>query len=143
MASLAPSANALASPLAVQRNGEKPVDLNIKSVVLGDVSFKAWYPSFYPDQLVGGELDSLYVCKCCFKYSKDVMPYLVHIVRSPRFTMPPKTHTDTTVRNTATRMRRLRQAVGFTLAAPIQSTKSMAKTPNSSPKTYPSSPNSS
>lgn len=80
MGSLPPTTNALASPLAVQRNGEKPADLNIRSVVLGDISFKTWYPSFYPEELVGREVERLYVCQCCFKYSKDVLPYLAHIV---------------------------------------------------------------
>lgn len=80
MGSLPPITNALISPLAVQRNGEKPVDLNIRSVVLGDISFKTWYSSFYPEELIGRKVDRLYVCQWCFKYSKDVMPYLAHIV---------------------------------------------------------------
>jgi len=81
MGSLPPTTNILASPLAVQRNGEKPADLNIRSVVLGDICFKTWYPSFYPEELVGREVERLYVCQWCFKYSKDVIPYLAHIVR--------------------------------------------------------------
>ncbi|KAK3173556.1 hypothetical protein OEA41_006887 [Lepraria neglecta] len=51
MGSLPSTANGLASPLAVQRNGEKPADRNIKEVVLGDVQFDTWYPSFYPEEL--------------------------------------------------------------------------------------------
>ncbi len=87
MGSLLPTTNALTSALAVQRNGEKPADLNIRSVVLGDISFKTWYPSFYPEELVGRNLDRLYVCQWCFKYSKDVMPYLAHIVRIHRLAL--------------------------------------------------------
>lgn len=59
----------------------KNPDLDVRSVVLGDVHFKTWYPSFYPDELVGKRLDRLYVCKWCFKYCNDVGPYLVHLVR--------------------------------------------------------------
>ena len=58
----------------------KNPDLDVRSVVLGDVHFKTWYPSFYPDELVGKRLERLYVCKHCFKYSKDVTEYLLHVV---------------------------------------------------------------
>lgn len=81
MASL-PSTDSFTSPLAVHRNDEKPADLNIRNVLLGDVFFKTWYPSFYPEELVGRELDRLCVCQWCFKYSKDLLPYLAHIVRT-------------------------------------------------------------
>ena len=81
MGSLPPTANGLASPLAAQRNGEKPIDLNIRKVVLGDILFDPWYPSFYPEELVGREVERLNVCQWCFKYSKDLVPYLAHIVR--------------------------------------------------------------
>lgn len=72
----------LASPLATHRNKEKPADLNVRNVVLGDILFKAWYPSFYPEELIGRELERLFVCQWCFKYSKDLMPYLAHTVRA-------------------------------------------------------------
>ena len=55
---------------------------NVLNVVLGETPFKTWYPSFYPDDLVGPDIDPLYVCRWCFKYSKDVAPYLLHAVRS-------------------------------------------------------------
>jgi len=84
MGSLPSTTDALASPIAVQRNGEKPADLNIRSIVLGDISFKTWYPSFYPEEIVGREVDRLYVCQWCFKYSKDVVPYLAHRVCQSR-----------------------------------------------------------
>lgn len=82
MGSIPVSTNALASPLATQRNKEKPADLNVHNVVLGDILFKTWYPSFYPEELVGRELERLFVCQWCFKYSKDLMPYLAHTVRA-------------------------------------------------------------
>ncbi|KAL2057662.1 hypothetical protein ABVK25_002046 [Lepraria finkii] len=89
MGSLPPTANGLASPLAVQRNGEKPADRNIKEVVLGDVQFDTWYPSFYPEELVGREIDRLYVCQWCFKYSKDRTPYVSHTQTCPGQHTPP------------------------------------------------------
>ena len=82
MGSLSVSTNALASPLATHRNKEKPADLNVRNVVLGDILFKTWYPSFYPEELIGRELERLFVCQWCFKYSKDLMPYLSHTVRT-------------------------------------------------------------
>lgn len=99
MGSLPSNTNALASPLAVQRNGDKPADLNVRSVVLGDISFKTWYPSFYPEELIGRNVDRLYVCQWCFKYSKDVMPYLAHIVCKNRLALKTRVLTDGTRNN--------------------------------------------
>ena len=59
-------------------------DRNILKVILGDLLFDTWYGSFYPDELVGGgknEVDRLYVCRWCFKYSRELMPYMHHLVR--------------------------------------------------------------
>ena len=80
MGSLPPTANALASPRNVQRNGDKPADLNVHNVVLGDVQFKTWYPSYYPEELVDREVGRLYVCQWCFRYSRDPVQYLAHRV---------------------------------------------------------------
>ena len=77
--------NVLASHLTSpkpNRNSEKPADLNIRNVVLGDILFRTWYPSFYPEEIVGRLLDRLYVCQWCFRYSKELMPYLAHTVRT-------------------------------------------------------------
>ena len=57
-----------------------PADRNVHYVVLGNLQFKPWYPSFYPEELVGKEVDKLYVCQWCFKYSKDVLPFQEHVV---------------------------------------------------------------
>ena len=81
MGSLPPTTSVLTSPVAAQRNAEKPADLNVHSVVLGDVSFKTWYPSYYPEELVGREIDRLYVCHWCFKYSRNITRYQAHRVR--------------------------------------------------------------
>jgi hypothetical protein len=53
---------------------------NVKEVVLGNLWIKPWYPSFYPEELVGRHLDRLYVCQWCFKYTKELAPYLGHTV---------------------------------------------------------------
>lgn len=139
MGSLPPTANGLASPLAVQRNGEKPADRNIKEVVLGDVQFDTWYPSFYPEELVGREIDRLYVCQWCFKYSKDRTPYVSHIVRlhtTPILACANCLHSRHVLGNTL-----LHQAKKSTRAPSTPSTRSTAKSTNSSRKAFPSSPN--
>jgi len=55
-----------------------PLEPNVKEVVLGDLWIKPWFPSFYPEELVGQTSDRLYVCKWCFKYTKDLAAYLGH-----------------------------------------------------------------
>lgn len=57
-------------------------DLTVQNVVLGDVQFKTWYPSFYPEELVGRNLQTLYVCQWCFKYTEEVTTFLAHKVES-------------------------------------------------------------
>lgn len=60
---------------------------NIDNVVLGDVMFRAWYPSYHVKEIVGREvvegkkemLERLYVCCHCFKYSKELMAWLGHV----------------------------------------------------------------
>ena len=54
---------------------------NVLNVVLGDTLFKTWYPSFYPEEVVGRDVERLYICQWCFKYSKELMPFLAHSVR--------------------------------------------------------------
>jgi hypothetical protein len=53
---------------------------NVREVVLGDMWVKPWYRSYYPEELVGQTLDTLYVCQWCFKYTKDLLPYVGHQV---------------------------------------------------------------
>ena len=62
-------------------------DRNVQNVVLGDIFFKTWYPSFYPEELVGRDTERLYVCRWCFKYSKELMPFSAHVVSSPGQTL--------------------------------------------------------
>ncbi|KAH7060436.1 acyl-CoA N-acyltransferase [Macrophomina phaseolina] len=51
---------------------------NVLNVVLGDLLVKPWYPSFYPEELAGRRIERLYVCQWCFKYSKELIPFLGH-----------------------------------------------------------------
>ncbi|KAH9993459.1 acyl-CoA N-acyltransferase [Xylariaceae sp. FL0662B] len=88
-------------------------DRNIDKVVLGNICFKAWYPSYYGKDVLNGDgsssggagakdlsnnsnsnsnskigggkrgeppmLDRLYVCPCCFKYSKELVLWWGHV----------------------------------------------------------------
>ncbi|KAL8760544.1 MAG: hypothetical protein Q9184_003271 [Pyrenodesmia sp. 2 TL-2023] len=50
----------------------------VQQVVLGDIVFGTWYLSFYPEEIVGRDVDRLYVCQWCFKYCREVVPFLAH-----------------------------------------------------------------
>ena len=65
-------------PLAVPRTPK--ARRNVLDVVLGDTIFSTWYPSFYPEEIIGREVQRLYVCQWCFKYSKELMPFAAHVV---------------------------------------------------------------
>lgn len=73
---------------------------NIDRIVFGDTCFKAWYPSYYGKEVLGDVsasvggggstrigggkreppmLDRLYICPCCFKYSKEIVPWGKHV----------------------------------------------------------------
>ncbi|KAI1274906.1 acyl-CoA N-acyltransferase [Xylaria sp. FL0933] len=75
-------------------------DRNIDQVVFGNTCFKAWYPSYYGKEVLGdvsanvgggnakmggskrdhpSMLDRLYICPCCFKYSKEMVPWRKHV----------------------------------------------------------------
>ncbi|KAI4143669.1 MAG: hypothetical protein LQ340_006914 [Diploschistes diacapsis] len=62
---------------------------SVQSVVLGETLFKAWYPSFYPEELAGPETERLYICQWCFKYAKDVGLYLAHTKHCDVASHPP------------------------------------------------------
>lgn len=80
-------------------------DRNIDKVVLGDICFRTWYPSYYNKDVLGDAprpangpaaggagkapkkaerdaspvLDRLYVCPRCFKYSKELVTWWEHV----------------------------------------------------------------
>jgi hypothetical protein len=72
----------------LDRDREKALERNIDNVIFGDVTFKAWYPSWYPKEIIGekglnGEskgivVSELYVCKRCFGYGKAVVEWVSH-----------------------------------------------------------------
>lgn len=56
------------------RATEPPADLcpNVLSVALGDRLMTPWFPSFYREEIVSGSnVQRLYVCDRCFKYSTE------------------------------------------------------------------------
>ena len=77
---MAPLSNLGSTPSGSSANTKTRAERNIGSVVLGDLSFETWYPSFYPEDVVGKDIERLYVCQWCFKYSRELMPYLAHRV---------------------------------------------------------------
>ncbi|KAI1088301.1 acyl-CoA N-acyltransferase [Rostrohypoxylon terebratum] len=115
------SADKLSKPPPTPRS-----DRNIDKVVLGDICFKAWYPSYYGKEVlgdisnttnaggkdrqgskdrdgggkIGGRigggkrnpppmLERLYVCPCCFKYSRELVMWWEHVRICERtFRMP-------------------------------------------------------
>ena len=82
-------------------------DRNIDKVVLGKLCFRTWYPSYYGKEVLGDVsgnakggskegsqeqgkgtsrkdrdqhmLERLYVCPCCFKYSKELVAWWGHV----------------------------------------------------------------
>lgn len=134
-----PTANGLTSPLVAQRNSEKLVDLNIRKVVLGDILFDPWYPSFYPEELVGREVDRLHVCQWCFKYSKELVPYLAHIVWKHSISQLFQQANASSTRNHVPESIHLHLARKSTRVNFTRSTKSMARNTNSLLRTSPSS----
>ncbi|KAF2966218.1 hypothetical protein GQX73_g7337 [Xylaria multiplex] len=105
---LAPTATAIAiTPKRTPSNKNKITkppgtprsDRNIDKIVFGKTCFKAWYPSYYGKEVLGDVsanvgggnakmgggkrdppmLDRLYICPCCFKYSKEVVPWWKHV----------------------------------------------------------------
>lgn len=67
-----------------QQQRPAAMEPNVLNVVLGDLLVKPWYPSFYPEELVGRRVERLYVCQWCFKYSKELIPFLGHTVNYPK-----------------------------------------------------------
>ncbi|EER44245.1 histone acetyltransferase Tip60 [Histoplasma capsulatum H143] len=66
-------------------------DRNVKSVVLGNIRFKTWFHSLYPEELVGKDTDRIYVCRWCFRYSCDKDAYLGHTRFCEHRSSPPGT----------------------------------------------------
>jgi len=88
MSTIASSLNGLPSiplsPTAKPRRANRisgPLHRNVHQVILTDLRIDTWYPSFYPESLVGRSTDRLYVCKLCFKYTTQVDPFIEHTTK--------------------------------------------------------------
>jgi len=74
------------SPEQIKKPQAEP---NVLNVVLGNLLIKPWFPSFYPEEIIGKKVDRLYVCQSCFRYSKELIPYLAHLRVCPLKDTPP------------------------------------------------------
>ena len=69
---------ALTSPRTPNRTLLPP---DVSNVVLGNLHVKPQYPSFYPEDMMGGKkVDWLYVCQWCFKYTHEILKFGAHCV---------------------------------------------------------------
>src|ERR1700761_4539820 len=71
------------SPVTIKSPNRTPrgatMPLNVANVVIGNLHVKPWYPSFYPEEMIGGrKTEWLYVCQWCFKYTHEIMKYSAH-----------------------------------------------------------------
>jgi hypothetical protein len=55
-----------------------PSQRNVREAILSDLRVEAWYPSFYPVELIGKACDRLFVCKWCFKYTVKLIAFIEH-----------------------------------------------------------------
>ncbi|KAH8590821.1 acyl-CoA N-acyltransferase [Bisporella sp. PMI_857] len=82
------STSASSTGVSIKDNKDKTIERNIDKVVFGDVIFKSWYPSWYPKEIIGEKgllgdgrgivVQTLYVCKWCFGYGKNVEEWARH-----------------------------------------------------------------
>ncbi|KAF2028755.1 histone acetyltransferase MYST2 [Setomelanomma holmii] len=89
MAPDAGSVNGIPADSALKPLQKPSVTPNVLEVVFGSLLIKPWYPSFYPEGLVGGKVERLYICQWCFKYSKELMGFLGHLKACPHRSSPP------------------------------------------------------
>jgi histone acetyltransferase HTATIP len=80
MALDAGSLNGTSTAATSKTTQKASVTPNVLEVVFGSLLIKPWYPSFYPEQIVGRKVERLYVCQWCFKYSKELISFLGHLV---------------------------------------------------------------
>lgn len=104
VAAITPRRRASSTVISKQPPPTPKADRNIDRVALGDICFKTWYPSYYSKEVLGDTsgntgprepgngakigggkkekeavLDRLYVCPCCFKYSKELVSWTEHV----------------------------------------------------------------
>ncbi|KAI4638945.1 hypothetical protein J4E86_011652 [Alternaria arbusti] len=74
---------------ALKPSQKPPSGPNVLEVVFGSLLIQPWYPSFYPEELVGRRVERLYVCQWCFKYSKELVGFIGHLKACPLRNTPP------------------------------------------------------
>ena len=82
-----PGTKPAASPVGItsphRGPNRAPMPPNVSNVVLGNLHIKPWFPSFYPEDMIGGrKAEWLYVCQWCFKYTHEIMKFSAHCVSS-------------------------------------------------------------
>lgn len=78
-AAAVPNGTRTATTKPSKAKSQRPIDPNVLEVGFGNLLIKPWYPSFYPEELVGRTVDRLYVCQWCFKYSAQLIKFLGHL----------------------------------------------------------------
>ncbi|GAB1742344.1 hypothetical protein NU219Hw_g7894t1 [Hortaea werneckii] len=69
---------------------------SVANLFLGNLHIKPWYPSFYPEDLVGGrKAERLYVCQWCFRYTPEIMKYSAHCLYAQNLSLLSKLFLDT------------------------------------------------
>lgn len=71
-------ANNKSSSSLRSRTTKPTLDRSVKNVVLGNILFRTWFHSLYPEDLVSRDCDRLYVCRWCFRYTCDADAYAGH-----------------------------------------------------------------
>ncbi|KAI0968406.1 acyl-CoA N-acyltransferase [Xylaria arbuscula] len=119
-------------------------DRNIDQVVFGNTYFRAWYPSYYGKEVLGDVsanvgagnakmgggkrdqpmLERLFICPCCFKYSKEMGPWRKHVQFCERNAFIPGTKIYTHPRHPKTVRR---PYTNLTEAFPLATTKNKGK----------------
>jgi MYST family zinc finger domain len=61
-----------------RRTSLSQAERNVREVILSDLRIDAWFPSFYPEELIGKTISRLFVCKWCFKYTTKLIPFVEH-----------------------------------------------------------------
>ena len=75
-----------ARPSKRPKRSSPDAELNVESVVLCNYLIKPSFPSLYREEIVGtGAIKRLYVCKGCFKYTKDAAAHIAHRVSSRHY----------------------------------------------------------
>lgn len=68
---------------ATSKKQKKSGEVLVKEVILGSVVMTPAHGANYPVELVGKEVEKLYVCEFCFKYTDDVSKIVGHSVSPP------------------------------------------------------------